>query len=64
MRTTPFEDYLYEETHIRVCEEEGPNSPDYDRLMDKHLDDEDWNLRVYDRWLNHVALAKANGGTA
>ena len=52
---TPFYDYLYEETRIRVCEEVGPNSLDYDYLMGKYLDDEEWGLRVYDRWLNHVA---------
>ena len=55
MIATPFDDYLYEETRIRVCEEVGPNSLDYDHLMDKYLDDEEWGLRVYDHWLNHAA---------
>ena len=59
---TPFDDYLYEETLIRVCEEVGPNSPDYGYLMGKHLDDEEWGLRVYDRWLNHVAQVARHQG--
>lgn len=52
---TTFSEYLYEETRIRVCEEVGPNSPEYDYLMDKHLGDEEWGLRVYDRWLDYIA---------
>ena len=62
MIATPFDDYLYAETRIRVCEEVGPNSPDYDYLMDKYLDDEEWGLRVYDRWLNHVAQVARHQG--
>lgn len=62
MIAATFGDYLYEETRIRVCEEVGPNSLDYDYLMDKYLDDEEWGLRVYDRWLNHVAQVARHQG--
>lgn len=52
--STKFEDYFYEETSTRVCEEVGPNSLDYDMLHDRYMDDESWHQQVYDHWLNHI----------
>ena len=42
MTSTPFEDFLFEETSIRVAEEMGPNALDADRRHDQLMDDEMW----------------------
>lgn len=49
-----FGGYLHEETHIRVCEEVGPNSPDYGYLYDKYMDDESWRAPLYEYWMRHI----------
>lgn len=49
--TTPFEDFLWTETDIRVAEEMGPNAIDADRRHDELMDDGMWNAQVRAAWL-------------
>jgi hypothetical protein len=41
-----FEAFLYDATSIRVAEEIGPNSFDYDTLHDRYMEDRDWRFKV------------------
>ena len=49
--STPFEDFLWNETSIRVSEEMGPNAIDYDRRHDELMDDEVWIGQVKAHWI-------------
>lgn len=60
MRSTPFEDFLHEETSIRVSEEMGPNAYDYDRRHDELMDDEIWVGQVRAAWLWRQGKPAAN----
>lgn len=60
MKTTPFEDFLWAETDIRVAEEIGPNSVEYDRRHDELMDDEMWNSQVRAAWLWRQGLPAQN----
>lgn len=47
-----FEDFLYNETTIRVAEEVGPNSLEWDELHERYLQDDTWRQAVYPLWLD------------
>ena len=46
-----FEAFLWDETSIRVSEEIGPNSPDWDRYHDKLMEDDVWIGQVKAVWI-------------
>jgi hypothetical protein len=46
-----FEAFLWEETSIRVSEEIGSNSPDWDRYHDKLMEDDVWISQVKANWI-------------
>ena len=50
-KSSPWEDFLWEETSIRVSEEMGPNAADYDRRHDELMDDEHWISQVRAAWV-------------
>lgn len=49
--TTPFEDFLWNETDTRVAEEMGPNAIDADRRHDQLMDDDVWVGQVRAAWI-------------
>lgn len=60
MNTTPFEDFLFEESSIRASEEMGPNAIDYDRRCDELMDDEHWCSQVRAAWIWQQGQPAAN----
>lgn len=45
-----FEDFFYEESRIRACEIAGPNSREYEHLMEYFAEDRAWRFAVAKEW--------------
>lgn len=58
--TTPFEDFLYSETNIRVSEEIGPNSVEYASRFETLFNDELWKGQVLAAWVWKQGAKPAN----